>query len=129
VRLLFLGLLLLGCETPCALVCDNDTQCVQQGALPGYYCLNNAVCLPDCYKCGGSCVDTFSNCGACGHSCATGEKCSQGQCLANCTAGFSDCSGSCYDLANDRVHCGACAHTCPRDEICVANSCTKSICS
>ena len=129
-RALFLSLfLLLGCETPCALVCASDNECVQQGALPGYYCLNNTVCMQDCYRCnGGNCVDTFSNCGACGKSCAAGEKCSQGQCVASCPSGFSDCSGSCYDLANDRVHCGACDRACPRDQTCVNNSCTATIC-
>jgi hypothetical protein len=123
-------LLLLGCETPCALVCASDSECVRQGALPGYYCLNNTVCMQDCYKCGGSCVDTFANCGECGKSCATGEVCSQGSCVATpgCAPGFSDCNGSCYDLAKDRVHCGACDHTCPRDQACVNNSCSTTIC-
>ncbi len=127
-RLLFFSLLLLGCETPCALVCDNDSQCVQQGALPGYYCLNNSVCLPDCYKCGGNCVETFANCGACGVACAPGQVCSRGACAAACEAGFSNCAGSCYDLAKDRVHCGDCGRTCGRDQICLDNSCTNSIC-
>jgi hypothetical protein len=121
-------LFLLGCETPCALVCATDNQCVQQGLLPGYYCLNNAVCLQDCYRCGGACVDTFSHCGACERACAAGEKCYQGNCVASCGLGFSDCNGSCYDLVNDRVHCGACDHACSRDEACVNNSCTTTIC-
>jgi len=127
--LLAFALLGLGCETPCALVCANDTECVQQGVLPGFYCLNNTVCLQDCFRCGGQCVDTFSNCGACGHACAAGQRCSQGACTSGaCPAGFNDCSGSCYDLSNDRVHCGACGNACARDQICVSNACTNSIC-
>jgi hypothetical protein len=122
-------LLLLGCETPCALVCASDSECVQQGALPGYYCLNNTVCLPDCYRCsGGNCVDTFANCGACGKACAAGQKCFQGSCVASCGLGFNDCAGSCYDLANDRVNCGACGHACARDQTCANNSCSTTIC-
>jgi hypothetical protein len=128
VRLLAIALLLLGCEQPCALVCNSDADCVQQGALPGYYCVNSSVCLPDCYKCNGGCVETVSNCGACGHACAAGQVCFQGACAPDCGAGFSNCAGSCYDLANDRVHCGACDHGCGRNETCVGNACTQSIC-
>jgi hypothetical protein len=130
VRSLVLGLALFisACEAPCALVCASDAECLQQGTLPGYYCLNNSVCLPDCYRCGGSCVDTFFNCGACGRACAAGQKCFQGECVAGCGPGYSDCNGSCYDLAGDRAHCGGCDRACARDQTCVNNVCTTSIC-
>ena len=127
---LLLPLALLACEQPCALVCENDTECLQQGALPGYYCLNLTVWLQDCYRCaGGSCVDTFHNCGACDHVCAAGQFCSGGVCAGACAAGETKCGeGSCYDLASDRNHCGDCNHACARDENCVNNSCTQTIC-
>jgi len=126
--LLLLFLFLAGCEQPCALMCDDDTQCVQQGAVPGSYCVNH-VCLQDCYRCaGGNCVDSFHNCGACGVACAAGQVCSRAQCLGACGAGESNCNGSCYDLANDRNHCGDCNTVCPRDQVCVNNACTSSIC-
>ena len=116
------------CEQPCALFCDVDTDCVQQGVLPGNYCQNH-TCLPDCYRCaGGNCVDSFHNCGACGHACASGEKCTQGQCLPACRAGESDCNGSCYDLSSDRTNCGGCGVTCARNQICVNNACSNTIC-
>ena len=126
--LLVLALAVSACDAPCALVCSSDTECIQQGTVPGYYCVNNSVCLPDCYRCGGNCVDTFFNCGACGKACAQGEKCVAGGCVAGCPSGYSDCNGSCYDLANDRVNCGACGRGCARDQICVDNVCTTSIC-
>jgi hypothetical protein len=130
VRLLLLVFfVLVGCEQPCALVCQDDSQCVGQGAVPGFYCLNNSVCLQDCYRCnGGNCVDTFHHCGACGVACAPGKFCSRGSCTTACAFGESPCDGSCYDLANDRTHCGDCNHACARDQICVNNACSDTIC-
>ena len=116
-----------GCSQPCALFCDVDSDCVQQGVLPGFYCQNH-TCLPDCYRCNAQCVATFDNCGACGHACAATEHCSQGQCKPACAAGEYDCSGSCYDLSSDRAHCGDCNTSCGRDQVCVNNACTNAIC-
>jgi hypothetical protein len=120
VRLLSIVLLLAACSAPCQLLCQDDSECPL-----GYYCLNRAACLPDCLRCGGGCVETFKNCGACGLQCGAGMKCSFGQCKSACDPGLTDCAGSCYDLSTDRTHCGACGTSCARDETCVQSKCTK----
>jgi hypothetical protein len=128
VRPLFVIVLLLGCEKPCPLVCQNDQDCVQQSVLPGSYCLNNTACLQDCYRCnGGNCVDTFHNCGSCGHACDAGV-CSLGTCTTACASNETNCGGSCYDVAKDRTNCGTCGHTCARNQTCVDGGCTDAIC-
>ena len=119
-RLFPLIFLLSACSAPCPFVCQDDGGCP-----PGWYCLNQSACLPDCQRCGGGCVETVQNCGACGNACAVGKKCSAGTCQDACAAGLSDCAGSCYDLNKDRVHCGACGTTCNRDETCASGVCTK----
>jgi len=127
VRLLTPFLLLLGCATPCPLVCADNSECVQ-----GYYCLNQSACLRDCLqRCNGACVETFSNCGRCGLACAGGEVCSLGLCKSACDANLTSCSGSCYDLKTDRTHCGGCtAVPCADDQTCVNGVCTKvDVCS
>jgi hypothetical protein len=53
-----------------------------------------------------------ANCGTCGHSCANGEKCSNGSCVQSCTLAQADCSGSCADLSSSPQHCGDCAVSC-----------------
>jgi hypothetical protein len=122
VRLVVLLVLLAACSTPCPLVCEDNTQC-----FGGYYCLNQSACLPDCLqRCGGSCVETVTNCGACGRACTGTQRCSQGQCLDACATGLTDCAGSCYDIQADRTHCGGCdAPACNTDETCVKGVCTK----
>jgi len=118
--MLAFAIALAACSAPCPLVCQDDSQCPV-----GFYCLNQAACLDDCLRCGGACVDTFSNCGTCGVRCADGQKCLRGACGSACDATTTDCNGSCYDLTSDRIHCGSCTTSCARDEICNRGACTK----
>jgi hypothetical protein len=68
-----------------------------------------------------------TNCGGCGRTCAAGQVCSMGACVANCRAGLSDCNGSCRDLQNDPASCGMCGNACapaPNSiPVCAAGSC------
>jgi hypothetical protein len=120
VRFLALLLLLAACEKPCPLICSSDAECG-----PGRYCLNQSACLTDCLRCSGACVESVSNCQACGVPCAAGTRCSRGLCVSACGSGLTDCNSSCYDLSSDRTHCGACDRACAVDETCVNQVCTK----
>jgi hypothetical protein len=128
---LLLVLLLAGCVRPCPLLCAADSDCVQQAVLPGQYCVSN-TCLEDCYRCppfAGNCVAIHDNCGSCGNACPANARCYQGACIAtSCPGGYTDCTGSCYDLAHDRTNCGTCGNTCGREEICANGQCSGSIC-
>jgi hypothetical protein len=70
-----------------------------------------------------------ANCGACAHSCGSGDVCYDGTCTASCPGGFTDCSGSCRDLDSDRLHCGACDTECAAGEICDSGTCTVTCAS
>ena len=56
-------------------------------------------------SCSGTCVETqsdASNCGSCGHACASGQVCSRGNCRANCGPNQTLCNGAdCVNLQND----------------------------
>jgi hypothetical protein len=88
--------------------------------------------------CGQSCIDlntSFTNCGACGHSCRQGEQCIGGSCHCNggppCTGSAVCCptsgtpgGGGCFDLANGPQHCGACTNgPCINGQICRMGMC------
>jgi hypothetical protein len=81
-------------------------------------------------NCSGACVDTKSDpnhCGACGTSCASGLKCSGGNCLdGDCPAGKSECSGSCVELQKDPNHCGSCGTACASGQVCDGGYCRAS---
>jgi hypothetical protein len=64
------------------------------------------------------------NCGSCGSACGTDEVCYDGSCTTSCPGGFTDCSGSCRDLASDRLNCGSCDNECESWEVCESSTCT-----
>ena len=120
---LALAIALAAACAPCVLACQSDLECGE-----GFYCLNNSACLPDCLRCNGQCVDTFSNCGGCGAPCATGQVCLlalPAHCANACNPGTTNCNGSCYNLTNDSFHCSDCNKACARGEICKNSVCTK----
>lgn len=52
------------------------------------------------------------HCGTCGNACSAPELCNQGACAIACTAGLTNCSGSCVNVATDGAHCGSCDVAC-----------------
>ncbi|TMA18694.1 MAG: hypothetical protein E6J88_19135 [Deltaproteobacteria bacterium] len=111
-------LALAACGQPCLYVCGSDGDCPG-----GFYCTSHQ-CLQRCIICGSSCVsDTFHNCESCGTACSSGQKCSASKCAGACGTGLTDCSGSCYDLQNDRLNCGGCGHLCGDGETCSGGAC------
>lgn len=80
--------------------------------------------------CSGTCVDlasSGSNCGACGHACASGASCVSGVCQP-CPNGGIVCSGACTTVSSssDPNNCGGCSRVCPSGSTCVNGVC---ICS
>ncbi len=68
---------------------------------------NSQCCSGGC--CHGTCTDlgTTSNCGTCGHRCASGQGC---------------CNGTCTDL-NTIQNCGSCGNVCPAGQMCSDGQC------
>jgi hypothetical protein len=68
-----------------------------------------------------------ANCGGCGTTCAAGQVCSGGSCIASCGTGLTACSGTCVNMVTDPAHCGGCSTVCATP----ANAspyCAASIC-
>ncbi len=106
-----------GCRATCAI---NHSLAVQECRSRG--CSGSEEC------CDGICVDRgfdANNCGTCGHACADGEICEDGEC--HCGDGNTDCGDQCVDTRSNHDNCGACGQMCTGCEVCVAGQCT-SIC-
>lgn len=74
----------------------------------------------------------FTHCGACGRTCAVGERCSAGSCGPTCPNGpTAICDGRTVDLqigspdGGIRYHCGACGNHCGAGEFCINCVCTR----
>jgi hypothetical protein len=66
------------------------------------------------------------NCGACGRSCAVGQACSDGACVAACPTGTTFCSGGCFNLQTAATNCGACGVRCGAGQTCAAGACVAA---
>jgi hypothetical protein len=77
---------LLACGPTCA-VCSSSLP-NERGV-----CGTNGICSTGCVtSCGGACVNVQTNashCGACNSACGGSERCSQGECRAQCTTGVA----------------------------------------
>ena len=90
------------CMKSCTNSCYSDAS-----PYPKACCLSTETC------CSGKCFNTTSdakNCGACDHSCPSGQVCNHGEC--GCRSALTLCNGKCVDLNSDRRNCGACGHDC-----------------
>ena len=95
-------------------ICGTGQACVQG--------VCSQVCPIGQALCGGICtrLDTTTNCGACGTTCAAGFVCNSpgglgGFCAPDpsiCTAGQTNCGGTCTSTATDVNNCGACGLRC-----------------
>ncbi|KYG05697.1 hypothetical protein BE21_39065 [Sorangium cellulosum] len=90
------------------------------------------VCVAPETQCDGVCVDTSSNsshCGACGTTCASGQVCSAGACVAVCESGQTLCGDRCVDVDTDEAHCGSCNKACEEGQTCQGGDCQGGDCA
>jgi len=87
-------------------------------------------CAPTLWRCGDACVSISSDeshCGGCGRTCAEGQTCFSGSCVATCvapdTACPTDAGTVCANLMSDSAHCGACGRACPAMMACQMGAC------
>lgn len=94
----------------------------------GERCVAGAcVCPPNERVCDNQCTKVLtdaSHCGACGTTCAAGQVCEAGRCVAQCTQPQNCGSASCFDIATDRDHCGPSCLRCADGATCVQGACT-----
>jgi hypothetical protein len=66
----------------------------------------------------------YFNCGACGHSCGTGQACYYGACYSVCPPDRSwFCNGACVNLLHDAQSCGTCGNACAAGQTCSGGTC------
>jgi len=99
-------------------------------------------CPPGLANCNGACRDTSINpdhCGGCGVTCAPGQMCRNGMCVActcsppapaPCPTGQIVCNGTCVDPRTDSRNCGSCGTICPSGQTCRSGACsTPTFCT
>lgn len=97
-------------------------------ATPFVAALADGTCPVGYTQCTDGCVDltaSTTDCGGCGHKCATGESCVSGTC-SSCPVGDTLCGsnpGSCVDTATDPDHCGGCGTACAAGADCISGTC------
>src|SRR5262249_29812283 len=122
-----------GCEVNLNADPSNCGACGHVCSLPSATagCAGGACVVASCNAGFGNCdgnpangcetpLNTHTNCGACGATCALANatsSCSTGLCaLVSCNAGFDNCDGSpangCETPLNTNANCGACGTAC-----------------
>jgi hypothetical protein len=117
------------CGTACG---TGDVCCCGQ-------CMASADCpaectmipIPDQLACEGGCSDgryDMMNCGECGRTCTTTQRCGDGICTSEtCTGAEVYCDGRCTDIINNSQNCGRCGNACdPIREVCFDGACRVS---
>lgn len=87
---------------------------------------DGGVCHHEELFCGERCVSVKSDpahCGGCGHACAQGKVCSEGECADACDDSHTDCDGACIDTRSDPEHCGGCESACAEGIECKDSAC------
>src|SRR5690606_12937271 len=49
--------------------------------------------------------------------------------VPSCSAGYSECGGTCTDLLGDGQNCGSCGTSCSQDQVCSAGACQGGSCT
>ncbi len=125
-----LGVALAACSAD-AQDCSNDPSCSDQLACTASDCADTETgrdtdgdtftCPSERpLQCQGSCVDPETNpeaCGSCGQTCANGELCERGRCVADVDCEQSGCTG--FTWCNSTT--GRCESGCDADEQCGPN--------
>jgi hypothetical protein len=120
-------------KKPRKLRCCSGLRCHRKRCRPpqcrlgsqGTPCGDGGLC------CAGFCLDVRAdprNCGACGRTCLTSERCLGGDCVSPCLAGLTDCGGACVDVLSDQDHCGGCGHACQVGAQCRNGECVGTRC-
>ena len=86
-------------------------------------------CLPLYADCNGNPSDGCEaslntspiNCGACGHTCGTGQTCVSGTCT--CPVRQTLCGSYCTNIMEDALNCGACGRSCATGQGCCSGVC------
>jgi len=100
---------------------DQEAEAPQEAA---------ATCPTGQTMCGSTCTNTAydpGNCGACGHTCGSGQVCSSGTCSSTCGA-LTTCTSDggapfCANTQTDNANCGTCGHTCGSGQVCKGGTC------
>jgi len=109
--------------------CNPISHVCEVGCTSVVDCMPGQSCDEFTYKCVGCLIDT---------DCNSGSICLSNTCVPGCSglqpcqAGFSCCSGSCYDFANDENNCGFCQNACSfppnGSPLCVNGICSLGTC-
>jgi serine/threonine protein kinase len=97
--------------------------------LAGARWFQTSYCPQSQIRCDGVCTDISHSevhCGACGHSCVSGEVCRNSACITSCSDGLTECDRVCRDLQSDLSNCGACGQHCASGQVCSSGSCAAS---
>ncbi len=120
---------------PNGIGCNTSSQCCSGGCCHGT-CTNLSTtsncgaCGHTCASgqgcCGGTCTDltTPQNCGTCGHACGANQTCQNGQCISTCPS-LPACNDTCPCDASQCQTCqgGSCVSTCTSEQVCQSGNC------
>jgi hypothetical protein len=119
--------------------CPPSRQCGDKCCPSGFRCKRGkCICKSGLKKCGKKCIDVAvdeSNCGACGHACASGQSCVGGQCTGGSTTpsctNAADCpQGPAGDCQRAVCASGTCGFVVDNTDLPFdSNPCTDDICT
>lgn len=125
-----------------AVLCEVDLDCASDRSCLEGYCIateddgendveggfNIEECASNEIRCGGECVNPFTDaahCGGCDLQCGDDETCQQAACAEapTCSEDETACSDQCIDTDSDDAHCGGCNQDCGDSASCEQGLC------